>query len=111
VKISYFISAADSALFGFAGLWENWTNARSGEGLQTTTIVTAPANTFLSQLHHRMPVVVRPENANRWLLGDRMALEEMITDPPELCAWPVDPRIGNPRNDGPELIQPTENPI
>ena len=105
LKTPFFISAADGRPFGFAGLWESWRSPDSDRNLQTATILTAPANTFLSRLHHRMPVSVEPENAQRWLLGGVSVLGEIIAAPLRFCAWPVDHRIGNPRNDRPDLIE------
>jgi putative SOS response-associated peptidase YedK len=90
VKIPYFISLASGEPFAFAGLWENWSSKETDETLQTTTIVTTAANDFLSQLHHRMPVVLEPDNANRWLNGDMELLEEAAADGPQFQAWPVD---------------------
>ena len=52
-----------------------------------------------------MPVSVEPENAQRWLLGGVSVLGEIIAAPLRFCAWPVDHRIGNPRNDRPDLIE------
>jgi len=74
------------------------------EILQTTTIVTAAATRFLSQVHHRMPVVLEAENFTRWLDGDMELLDEVISRPPDFQAWPVDRRVNNARNEGPELI-------
>jgi len=104
VKVPYFISLASGDPFVFAGLWEHWKSKDSDEILQTTTIVTAAATRFLSQVHHRMPVVLGAENFTRWLDGDMELLDEVIARPPDFQAWPVDRRVNNARNEGPELI-------
>ena len=70
VKIPYFISLASGEPFAFAGLWESWTGKETGEVIQSATLITAAANEYLSQVHHRMPVVLQPETAERWLAGD-----------------------------------------
>lgn len=111
VKIPYFISLAGGEPFAFAGLWENWQSKDSDESLQTTTIVTTAANEFLSRLHNRMPVVLEPGNAGRWLDGDMELLGEVIESPPAFRAWPVDRRVGNARNEAPELIEAAGDPI
>ncbi len=105
VKVPYFISLANGNPFAFAGLWENWSSKESDESLQTTTIVTAAANEFLSKVHHRMPIVLLPQNAGRWLDGDTGLLDEVTANPPEFQAWPVDRKVNNARNEAPELIK------
>jgi len=104
VKIPYFISLASGEPFAFAGLWEHWQSKDSDESLQTATIVTTAANDFLSQLHHRMPVVLDPESGDRWLDGDMGMLEEAVANSPDFRAWPVDRKVNNARNEAPDLI-------
>ena len=104
IKIPYFISLADGSPFAFAGLWENWNSKDSDESLQTTTIVTTAASEFLKELHHRMPVVLEPDNANRWLDGDMTILDDVTVSGPAFRAWPVDRRVNNARNEGDDLI-------
>src|SRR3954468_14729378 len=44
----------------FAGLYETWIGP-NGEEVETAAIVTTQANKALSEIHHRAPVVVPPE--------------------------------------------------
>jgi len=104
-KTPYFISLADNVPFAFAGLWENWQSKESDESIQTTTLITAAANDFMASLHHRMPVILETETANRWLAGDDDVLEFAISHGPRLKAWPVDRRVNNARNEGEDLIE------
>ncbi len=105
-KTPYFISLADGSTFAFAGLWENWSSKESDESLQTTAIITTGASDFMAQLHQRMPVVLLPEHAGRWLEGDMDLLQEVIGNPPSFRAWPVERTVNNARNEGKELIDP-----
>lgn len=105
VKQPYFISLASGEPFAFAGLWEQWRDRDNDESMQTTTIITAQANDFLSQLHQRMPVALLPEHADRWLDGDKELLSEVIAKPPVFQAWPVDRRVNNARNEEESLIE------
>jgi putative SOS response-associated peptidase YedK len=102
-KVPYFISAEDGEPFAFAGLWEDWVDKESGEHLQTTTIITTAANEFMSALHHRMPVVLRPNSATRWLDGEAVFLDDANEVMPKMRAWPVDRKVNNARNQGSEL--------
>ncbi len=110
-KTPYFISLADGSPFAFAGLWENWNSKESDESLQTTAIITTAASDFMAQLHHRMPVVMRPEQAGRWLDGDMELLSEVIDNSPAFRAWPVDRKVNNARNEGAALIDPAGEKI
>jgi putative SOS response-associated peptidase YedK len=47
--------------FAFAGLWENWNN------ILTCTILTTEANERVQPIHERMPVILHPEDYDRWL--------------------------------------------
>lgn len=104
-KTPYLISLANGAPFAFAGLWEHWDNKDSDESLQTTTILTTAANDFMSQLHHRMPVVLQPDNAGRWLQGDMNLVAEVAENSPAFRAWPVDRKVNNARNETASLIE------
>ena len=101
----YYISLATGEPFAFAGLWEHWDSKTSDESMETTTIVTTAASEFLSRLHHRMPVVLVPDNAGRWLDGDRELLDEVASAPPDFRAWPVDRKVNNARNESEDLIE------
>jgi len=105
-KTPYFITTDDDSTFALAGLWENWNDKEGGDSLQTMTIITAAANDFMTSLHHRMPVILQPDSANRWLSGDNEMLDNVASITPPLKAWPVDRRVNNARNEGPELIEP-----
>ena len=104
-KTPWFITTEDDSPFAFAGLWESWSDKETGETIQTTTIITADANEFMSSLHHRMPVILEPVAADRWFSGDNELIHEVAEITPELKAWPVDRRVNNARNEGADLIE------
>src|SRR5829696_5052662 len=53
-----FITLIDDAPFAFAGLWDQW----GDETLKTFTILTTQPNTFMAEVHNRMPVMLGPES-------------------------------------------------
>ncbi len=106
LKIPWYISLASEEPFAFAGLWENWHSKDTDETLETATLITTQANEFLTPLHHRMPVILEADRAERWLAGDDELISTARQDCPRLRAWPVDRRVNNARNEGDELIEP-----
>ncbi|MEM6511723.1 MAG: SOS response-associated peptidase [Pseudomonadota bacterium] len=105
-KTPYFISLASGEPFAFAGLWERWKDKAADEVIDSTTLITAEANNFLSTVHHRMPLMLTPETASRWLAGDDELIHEIHDVTPPLKAWPVSRRVNNARNDGDDLVEP-----
>jgi len=103
-KTPYYISQASGEPFAFAGLWESWQAKDSAEVLQTTALITTAANDFMATVHNRMPIILRPATADRWLAGDNQVLADVAANSPELRAWPVDRRVNNARNEGADLI-------
>jgi putative SOS response-associated peptidase YedK len=105
-KTPYLISLASGMPFAFAGLWEHWQSRETGESIETATLITTAASGFMAELHDRMPVVLGPATADRWLAGEDEVIERATENGPALRAWPVDRRVNNARNEGAELIEP-----
>lgn len=109
-KQPYAIAMADAAPMVMAGLWARW-NSPSGEEIQSCTILTCGTNSIMGKLHNRMPVIVAESDWPKWL-GEEPATEEellaMLKPCPDeaLKIWPVDKRVGNVRNKGPQLATP-----
>ena len=103
-KTPYFISLKNGEPFAFAGLWESWSARESDAAIQSATLITTAANNFMATVHHRMPVVLQPDTADRWLAGDDQVLGDVAANSPEFIAWPVAKRVNNARNEGADLI-------
>jgi len=109
-KQPYHIHLADDALFGFAGLWDE-----SPDGGSSFAIVTTAANALMAPIHDRMPTILAPDAEADWLspdLVDPHAAQALLRPyPPEaMAADPVSPAVNNPRHNGPELIEPIDDP-
>lgn len=79
-KIKYEIGI-DNTIFSFAGLWSNWTNKETGEIMSTFSIITAPANQLMSEIHNnkkRMPLILRTEQESLWLNGEDISVENNL---------------------------------
>ena len=103
-RFPWYIRSADDAPLAFAGVWQVW--EKGEEPLVTCAIVTTGANEAMSTIHHRMPVILHSEMADRWLAGSDDALAASIASMPGLQAWPVDRAVNNPRHEGDSLIIP-----
>jgi putative SOS response-associated peptidase YedK len=97
----------------FAGLWDLWNapEAADGKPLKSFAIITTPANELLRPLHDRMPALLPPEHWPAWLGETAVSDEELnsMLKPypgPAMAFWPVDRRIGNVKNDSPDLFAP-----
>ena len=59
----------------------------------------------MAKIHYRMPVILVPGQFQMWLEdGDRDVLRPC--DDYVLAAHPVDAKVGDVRNNGPELMEP-----
>jgi putative SOS response-associated peptidase YedK len=65
-KSPFCFSMADDSIFAFAGIWDRWRNPGK-EWIETCSIITTSANTLLSGIHDRMPVIMQREHYDVWL--------------------------------------------
>jgi putative SOS response-associated peptidase YedK len=106
----YAVALSDRRLMALAGLWETW-RSPAGERVRSFAIVTTAPNALLADVHDRMPVILAPENWPAWL-GERQTgpaeLKSLLRPYPaeDMIIWPVDKRIGDPKNKDPSLIEP-----
>ena len=107
-KKPYAYSLRNGEPFAFAGLWDAWKDPHTGEWLQTFAIITTTPNELTAQVHDRMPVILHPRDYDRWLERGETAQQPLdLLRPYEaeaMVAAPCDPRVGNVRNNGPELL-------
>src|SRR5215472_14578497 len=66
-KQPFLICFKDDRPFSFGGLWERWKTPRSGERIETFTIITCSPNDVSGKIHDRMPLIINPANYDRWL--------------------------------------------
>lgn len=117
-KQPFAVALANRGPMTFAGLWESWRNpgASDAKPLQSFAILTTMANELLRPLHDRMPVLLAPEHWPAWL-GETFASESELLailrpyPAAAMSVWPVHRRVGNVRNDDPDLLAPLAEPI
>ena len=109
-KQPYAIALNDDSPFAFAGLWEQWKDKATGQALETYTIITTDPNELVAPLHDRIPVILKRDDYTRWLADSEPShlpvdlLRPYAAD--EMKTWQVSSRVGNVRNDEPDLVAP-----
>jgi putative SOS response-associated peptidase YedK len=82
-----FVRVPGQPLFGLAGLWTE--RELDGATLRSCTILTVEAQPELGHFHDRMPVVLEPQRAKRWLSADASEPELL-----ELCGAAIPLELG-----------------
>jgi putative SOS response-associated peptidase YedK len=110
-KQPFRILPADDGLLVMAGIWESWKPKEGGDTVHTYSIITGEPNEEMRPIHDRMPMLLLDEEVQaKWLDPDAALPEvlELLRTPPDgtLRPYEVSPKVGNVRNNGPELHQP-----
>ncbi len=104
-----YIRRQDGGLFAFAGLWEEW-KAPDGKRIQSFTIITTEPNELIAQFHHRMAVILKPEEEAFWLEMKNKPADVLPLlrpyDGNDLEAFPVSRAVNSPSVNNPSLIEP-----
>ena len=108
----YWVRPRHGGLVAFAGLMDSLL-APDGSEIDSGAILTTQANETLRPIHHRMPVVIEPEDFERWLdckTQEPRHVEDLLkpADPDFFEAIPVSDRVNKVANMGPELQQQVE---
>jgi putative SOS response-associated peptidase YedK len=105
-KQPYRIGMLDDATYALGGVWSRWTPP-AGEPIDTFAIITTAANELMAKVHERMPVIIAPEDYERWL-DPRQPVQDLLQPyPAELMkVYPVSLRVNRPQNDDPTLLDP-----
>jgi putative SOS response-associated peptidase YedK len=116
-KTPYFMTySQDSGLAGhplaLAGLWETWRPRSAEKGtapLVSATVVTIASAGPLTEIHHRMPLVIPRERWAEWLDPDQDDPSGLLTPSEEVLAAiemrQVSSKVNNVRNHGAELVE------
>ena len=111
-SIPYYIHHPEKKLLPMAGLWDIWKNP-SGKTIFSYTVITTIPASDLAEIHHRMPVILRPKDIDPWLkvhhtaTPDAMGLLKPYNDP--LTYYEVSKMVNSPKNNRPECIIPVND--
>jgi putative SOS response-associated peptidase YedK len=106
-KFPYYIFTTDTPLFYTAGLWNQW-QSPDGKTIDSCTIITTRPNKTLADIHHRMPVILKPSDFDTWLDAEYEQAKTLLqpTDQP-MDKYPVNPKVvNNARNNTVVCLEP-----
>lgn len=103
----------DERVFSMAGLYDTWLNSE-GKKIHSCTIITTEANDLIRPVHHRMPVILKPEEEEKWLnrdTQDNKSLSAMLqpVHSDAMKLYTVASEVGNVKNDHPGCISELSN--
>jgi putative SOS response-associated peptidase YedK len=107
----FFIRLKSRAPFGFAGLWDTWTDKQTGQDILSSTIITTDAIGALAEVHNRMPVILDPDHYKIWL-SDQDVPEPTLMhclkpySAQEFEMYRISSLVNNPGNDSAECMWP-----
>ncbi|KKQ56470.1 MAG: hypothetical protein US95_C0040G0002 [Candidatus Woesebacteria bacterium GW2011_GWB1_38_5] len=107
-KIPYYFGIKNREIFSFAGIYDVW-NDSEGKEIFTYAIITTSANEIMRNVHDRMPVILKPDDEEKYLYKDTDISEILKILLPynhrEMFSYPVSKLVNNPKNDSGDLIR------
>lgn len=110
-KQPWYIGPREGNFFGLGGLLEHWEGPDGP--LLTFAVLTTAANEAMAAIHERMPVIVAPSDYAAWL-DPEIRNPDLVREIAGACPsavlemHKVGRAVGNPRSQGPGLIEPTD---
>ena len=109
-KTPFYFTLKSKGPFAFAGLWELWKSPEN-KWVRSFTILTTSANSVMSPIHDRMPVILSPETEALWLdprTEEPKTLTKVLVPFPaeEMAYHEVRPGVNSWKIDTPECVQP-----
>ncbi len=102
----------NKGLFAFAGLFGIFKTA-AGDSVERFTIITTQANELVQNIHDRMPLMLQPQQALKWLQDRDPEVATQQLQPvkaSDMISYPVSPKVNNAANNSPENILPWTDP-
>lgn len=111
----YWLRPRHGGIVAFGGLLETYAEP-GGSEIDTAAILTTAASRDIAHIHHRMPVVIKPDAFEQWLDCRTREPRDVshLTRPPEegfFEAVPVSDKVNKVANAGPELQERVVLPV
>ena len=109
-KRPFAIHLRDNSIMSVAGVWERWQRGDEAEAVHSFSIVTTRANTFMADIHDRMPVILDERDVEHWLDPEVQEPEQVLPlvrpCPPEwLTAYEVSTAVNSSKNNSPDVLR------
>ncbi len=118
IKQPFYFSARSQSRYSHqgvlavAGLWTAWKdpNQSNGQVVHSAVALTTDANDMVSQVHHRMPVLLDRSGVANWLDDKNInpLAQIQVVDNDALLVCAVSTKVNSSRNNGSELIEPID---
>lgn len=110
-KTPFLFRLKGGELFGFAGIYNEWKDPKTGKDVQGYAILTTTPNELQKPIHHRMPVIIKREDEEEYLNPDTTEIEHLVHllkpyPAGEMEMYQVSPAVNIPKNDSPRIIKP-----
>lgn len=110
----YYIRRKDQRPFAVAGLWA--VQDDQGQKVEACVVLTTEPNELVGAIHDRMPVILGPDDHEKWLdreyTIDFSAIKKLMRPSPAraLEAFEVSRDMNDAKKDDPSCIEPFTNP-
>ncbi|WP_370599541.1 SOS response-associated peptidase [Pseudomonas nitroreducens] len=104
----YYHHALDDGVLAIAGIWSTW-SPPDGEPMTSCALLTKEAEGLVAAIHHRMPVILAPEQWALWLSPEtptEQVHSAIALSRTNFEAYRVSTDVGNTRNQSAQLIEP-----
>lgn len=110
-KRPFAIHLKDAEIMSVAGVWEHWESKETGDRVDSFSILTTEANSFMAKIHDRMPVILDKRDEKAWLDPSNQKTESLkkFLKPCAtkwLDAFEVSTAINSPKNNSPKVLEP-----
>ncbi len=109
--LPWYVTRGDGAPMVFAAIWQDW--GQGDDALTAFAVVTTAANKAMSAIHHRVPVILTPDQWPLWLGEAGKGAATLMQAPPEdaLHFQRVSTAVNSNRATGSQLIEPYEQSV
>jgi len=112
-KKPFAIFLKEDSIMSLAGVWESWTSKENGEVVESFAVLTTAANSFMENIHTRMPVILGPDKEEAWLdpdVTDELKLKNLLSlcSPDNLGAFEISTKVNSPKNNSSEILKRVE---
>jgi len=114
-KVPFYITLKDQALFSFAGVYSMYEDSE-GKPQYYFAILTSEPNSFMKDIHRRMPVILEKKEETKYLDPENKDFDNLYkligTQYPsdKMQAHPVSRMVNSPHNNSEELLKERKLP-